>query len=98
MQNPSAFVLWGEDTISILIFIQQSCEINWHKAVHDNLDDNRIGIDLKALSLSEKGWILLEMNTNEQAFEVLKYALALKDSSNTPIITVHGDLEIEYFL
>jgi len=52
----------------------------------------------KAICLAEKGGILLEMNMSEDAYKILKEAMAFRDSIAMPLVTVTGNFEGEYYL
>ncbi len=53
---------------------------------------------LRAISLTEKAGILLEIRKPDSAFSCLKEALHIRDSLSFPLVTNNGELEINFYL
>ncbi len=54
-------------------------------------------LSFKALSLAEKGGILIEMNRLNEAYQSLVEARSIGDSISLPMVSIQGDFEIDYY-
>ncbi len=70
------------------------------KNINESLElcDQLLETEFKAISLAEKGGILLEMNKPEEAYQVLGIAMAFRDSISLSMVTPQGNFEGEYYL